>query len=121
MKQGFALSEIDTTSAHPAQIYDALLGGKDNYRSDREAVRRLVKVAPEARDSARANRAFLRRAVRYLTGEAGIRQMIDIGTGIPLLGTCIQGKVPGPLNGSSRIGSGRSRGGEHHDHLGSFG
>jgi hypothetical protein len=83
MEQGFALSEIDTATAHPARIYDALLGGQDNYIADREAVRRLLKIAPEARDSARANRAFLHRAVRFLAGEAGIRQFIDIGTGIP--------------------------------------
>ncbi len=83
MESGFALSEIDTTTAHPARIYDALLGGQDNYAADREAVRRLVKTAPEVRDSARANRTFLQRAVRFLAGEAGIRQFIDIGTGIP--------------------------------------
>ena len=66
--------------------YDYLLGGKDNYATDRQAVRRLLKAAPEARDSARANRAFLRRAVRFLVGEAGIGQIIDVGTGIPAAG-----------------------------------
>jgi hypothetical protein len=86
MESGFALSEIDTTTAHPARIYDALLGGQDNYLADREAVRKLLKIAPEARYSARANRAFLQRAVRFLAGEAGIRQFIDIGTGIPAAG-----------------------------------
>src|SRR5712691_1596567 len=63
-----------------------LRGGKDNYAADRQAVRELLRVAPEARDSARANRAFLQRAVRFLVGEAGIRQIIDIGTGIPAAG-----------------------------------
>src|SRR6266581_2046868 len=82
METGFALSEIDTTTPHPARIYDALLGGKDNYAADRQAARQVLKAAPEARDSARANRAFLQRAVRFLVGEAGIRQIIDIGTGM---------------------------------------
>jgi hypothetical protein len=61
-------------------------GGKDNYAADRQAVRQLLKAAPEARDSARAKRAFLQRAVRFLAGKAGIRQIIDIGTGIPAAG-----------------------------------
>jgi hypothetical protein len=86
MEPGFALSEINTTTAHPARIYDALLGGQDNYAADREAVRKLLKTAPEVRDCALANRAFLQRAVRFLVGEAGIRQIIDIGTGIPATG-----------------------------------
>jgi hypothetical protein len=86
METGFPLSEIDTTTPHPARMYDALLGGKDNYAADRQAVRQLLQAAPEARDSARANRAFLQRAVRFLAGEAGIRQFIDIGTGIPAAG-----------------------------------
>jgi len=90
MEPGFAASEIDTSTPHPARMYDALLGGKDNYAADREAVRRLLTVAPEARDSARANRAFLQRAVRFLVGEAGIRQIIDIGTGIPAAGNVHQ-------------------------------
>ncbi len=47
METGFALSEIDTTTPHPARMYDALLGGKDNYAADRQAVRQLLKAAPE--------------------------------------------------------------------------
>jgi S-adenosyl methyltransferase len=90
MEPGFAASEIDTSTPHPARMYDALLGGKDNYAADREAVCRLLTMAPEARDSARANRAFLQRAVRFLVGEAGIRQIIDIGTGIPAAGNVHQ-------------------------------
>jgi hypothetical protein len=90
MDPGFAASEIDTTTPHPARMYDALLGGKDHYRADQEAVRQVLKAAPEARDSARANRAFLQRAVRFLVGEAGIRQIIDIGTGIPTAGNVHQ-------------------------------
>ena len=67
-------------------MYDYYLGGKDNYPVDREAARRVLRAAPEVREIARANRAFLRRAVRFLAGEAGIRQLIDIGTGIPSAG-----------------------------------
>ena len=90
MEPGFAASEIDTTTPHPARMYDALLGGKDHYHADQQAVRQVLKAAPEARDSARANRAFLQRAVRFLVSEAGIRQIIDIGTGIPAAGSVHQ-------------------------------
>jgi|ERR1022692_302202 hypothetical protein len=86
MEHGFAASEIDTSRAHPARMYNAYLGGKDNYATDREAVRRVLQTGPAVRDTARANRAFLQRAVRFLAGEAGIRQFIDIGTGIPAAG-----------------------------------
>ena len=74
---------IDTSVAHHARIYDYVLGGKDNYAADREAVEALLKIWPEMAFGMRANRAFLGRAVRYLAGEAGIRQFLDIGTGIP--------------------------------------
>jgi thiopeptide-type bacteriocin biosynthesis protein len=84
--QGFGASEIDTTRPHPARMYDAYLGGKDNYPVDREAVRRILRQWPEVRLNARANLAFLQRAVRFLAGEAEIRQFIDIGTGIPAAG-----------------------------------
>jgi hypothetical protein len=63
-------------------MYDYFLGGRDNYEIDREAAHRVVEVAPEVPASARANRDFLGRAVRYIA-ESGIRQIIDIGTGIP--------------------------------------
>jgi len=86
MVPGFAASEIDTSKPHPARMYDAYLGGKDNYAADREAVRQILRTWPEVRDMARANRAFMQRAVRFLAGEAGIRQFIDIGTGIPSAG-----------------------------------
>src|SRR6266567_2471667 len=58
MKRGFAASEIDTSRPHPARMYDAYLGGKDNYAPDREADRQVLRAAPEVRDTARANRAF---------------------------------------------------------------
>jgi hypothetical protein len=81
---------FDTSVANQARIYDYLLGGKDNYAADRAAVDAVLKVAPELRFSARANRSFLGRVVRYLTAEAGIRQFLDIGTGIPTAGNTHQ-------------------------------
>ena len=62
---------FDTTKAHQARIYDYLLGGKDNYAADRAAAEEALKVYPEWAFTARANRAFLGRAVRFLAGEAG--------------------------------------------------
>jgi hypothetical protein len=73
VEPGFALPDIDTTTPHPARMYNAYLGGKDNYPADRAAVRQVLRQFPEVRAMARANRAFLRRAVRYLAGEAGVR------------------------------------------------
>jgi hypothetical protein len=64
-------------------VYDYWLGGKDNFAADREAAERVLAAAPGLRFRVRANRAFLARSVRYLAGEAGIRQFLDIGTGIP--------------------------------------
>ncbi len=74
---------LDTSVAHPARVYDYWLGGKDNFAADREAAERVLAVTPGLRQRVRANRAFLARAVRYLATEAGIRQFLDIGTGIP--------------------------------------
>jgi hypothetical protein len=77
---------FDTSVAHPARIYYYLLGGKDNYLIDWEAAAAVLQAVPEVRDMARENRAFMQRAVSYLAGEAGIRQIIDIGPGIPAAG-----------------------------------
>jgi hypothetical protein len=77
---------FDISKAHQARIYDYALGGKDNYAADRAAAEAVFKVNPEMAFTARANRAFLGRAVRYLAAEAGIRQFLDIGTGIPTAG-----------------------------------
>ena len=74
---------IDTTVPHSARIWNYWLGGKDNYAVDREAGDQYVKVYPGIVDIARAGRAFLARAVRYLTLEAGLRQFLDVGTGLP--------------------------------------
>jgi len=82
LEPGFAPATIDTSVAHPARMYDYYLGGKDNYQVDRDAAEEVLAVLPEGRDMARANRAFLGRAVRYLARH-GVRQFLDIGTGIP--------------------------------------
>ena len=74
---------FDTTIPHPARIYDYWLGGKDNYEADREAAEQVIATQPSILATVRANRAFLRRAVQYLAGEAGIRQFLDIGAGLP--------------------------------------
>ena len=74
---------LDTTVPHSARIWNYWLGGKDNYAVDRAAGDAYVKVYPGIVDIARVGRAFLRRAVRYLTLEAGIRQFLDVGTGLP--------------------------------------
>jgi hypothetical protein len=73
---------IDVTKPHIARVYDWALGGKDNYAADREYAAKLMEFAPEYPMLARANRAFLVRVVRFLA-ESGIRQFIDLGTGIP--------------------------------------
>ncbi|WP_327009683.1 SAM-dependent methyltransferase [Dactylosporangium sp. NBC_01737] len=74
---------IDTSVAHPARRYDYLLGGKDNFASDRDSAERLITVFPPVQTAAVENRRFLRRLVRYLAAEAGVTQFLDIGTGIP--------------------------------------
>jgi S-adenosyl methyltransferase len=77
---------FDTSVAHQARMYDYVLGGKDNYAADRAAVEAGLKVWPDMAFAMRANRAFLGRAVRYLAADAGMRQFLDIGTGIPTSG-----------------------------------
>jgi SAM-dependent methyltransferase len=81
---------FDVTVAHQARVYDYMLGGKDNYAADRAAVEAWLQVDPGLASIARMNRAFLGRVVRYLAGEAGIRQFLDIGTGIPTAGNTHQ-------------------------------
>src|SRR5215472_12646156 len=76
-------SPIDTTVPHSARIWNYWLGGKDNYLVDREVGQQTIAVLPEIVDIARASRRFLARVVRYLAAEAGIRQFLDIGTGLP--------------------------------------
>jgi len=74
---------IDVRRPHPARIYDYFLGGKDNFAADRETAGQVLQNWPTVRTAARENRAFLSRAVRYLAAEAGIRQFLDIGSGLP--------------------------------------
>jgi len=75
--------EIDTSVPHSARIWNYWLGGKDNYPVDRDAGDQFREAFPEIVEVARASRRFLTRAVRYLAGEAGVRQFLDIGTGLP--------------------------------------
>jgi hypothetical protein len=74
---------IDSTVPHSARIWNYWLGGKDNYAIDRLAGDQTIAVLPEIVDIARASRAFLARVVRYLAADAGIRQFLDVGTGLP--------------------------------------
>jgi SAM-dependent methyltransferase len=83
-------TKINTSVPNPARIYDYLLGGKDNYPADRQVAEQVVAIAPVAREVVGDNRAFLRRAVRFLTREAGIRQFIDLGSGLPTQGNVHQ-------------------------------
>jgi len=74
---------FDTSVAHIARVYNFWLGGRDNYAADRDAAEQVIAAYPTIRSSVRAQRAFLGRAVQYLVTEAGIRQYLDIGTGLP--------------------------------------
>jgi S-adenosyl methyltransferase len=74
---------VDTSVAHPARIWDYWLDGKDNYAADRAAAEHVFEATPVVKDIARADRAFLASVVRHLTADLGIRQFLDIGTGLP--------------------------------------
>jgi SAM-dependent methyltransferase len=76
-------TRIDTSVPHPARRYDYWLGGKDNFAADRESGDRIIAVFPTTRTAALENRRFMRRAVAYLAERTGIRQFLDVGTGIP--------------------------------------
>jgi hypothetical protein len=97
---GTPASAIDTSVPHPARMYDYFLGGRDNYEVDRYAAEQVIAVVPEVRDMARENRAFLGRAVRFLA-QQGIRQFLDIGTGIPGPGNT--GDVARAVNPDARV------------------
>ena len=89
--------DFDATVPNVARIYDHLLGGKDNYAADRRAAAKLLGAVPGAAVAARENRAFLSRAVRFLCWEAGVRQFLDIGAGLPSAGSVheiVEGAVP---------------------------
>jgi hypothetical protein len=74
---------LDTSIPHTARIWNYLLGGKDNFAVDREVGEQILVGQPQLAENARLSRAFLIRAVRYLAAEAGVRQFLDIGTGLP--------------------------------------
>jgi S-adenosyl methyltransferase len=77
---------VDASVPNVARVYDYLLGGKDNYSADREAAVELVRLVPDALRACHNNRRFLQRAVRFLAADAGVRQFIDIGAGLPTQG-----------------------------------
>jgi hypothetical protein len=77
---------FDASVPNAARVYDFFLGGKDNYASDRELAQKILAILPDTADGCRDNRAFLQRAVRFLAGQAGIRQFLDIGAGLPTNG-----------------------------------
>jgi SAM-dependent methyltransferase len=83
MQPGWIPPGTDTGKANVARVYDWWLGGDHNFLADQDAARAMIAIDPNARHIARANRAFLGRAVRFLAAEAGIRQFLDIGSGIP--------------------------------------
>jgi len=74
---------LDTRRAHSARVYNYWLGGKENFAADREAAEQAIAANPGIVADVRANRAFLVRVVRYLAAECGVRQFLDIGTGLP--------------------------------------
>jgi S-adenosyl methyltransferase len=79
------VTQVDATAPNVARVWNYLIGGRDNFEADRKAARQLISVAPVMAEVAPATRAFHGRAVRFLT-EAGIRQFLDIGTGLPTAG-----------------------------------
>ncbi|WP_030828389.1 SAM-dependent methyltransferase [Streptomyces hygroscopicus] len=79
----FRADEIDTSKPHSARMYDYFLGGKTHYAVDTQAAEQVEAVWPDVKPWTRANRSFMHRATRWLAAEAGIRQFLDIGTGIP--------------------------------------
>jgi S-adenosyl methyltransferase len=81
-----APARFDPDVAHPARVYNVWLGGKDHYPADRKAAEEVASCRPQVVAGARANRAFLSRVVRYLAGQRGIRQFLDIGPGLPAPG-----------------------------------
>lgn len=79
-------AEVDVERPSPARIYDYLLGGSHNFAADREVAQRAAETMPTFKAALRANRAFLRRVVRHLAAECGIRQFLDLGSGVPTAG-----------------------------------
>lgn len=99
-ESGFTSADLRADMPHPARMYDYYLGGKDNFPADREAAERALAANPEFRSTARANRGFLQRAVRFAAGE-GIDQFLDIGTGIPTVGNTHE--IAQQVNAQARV------------------
>jgi O-methyltransferase involved in polyketide biosynthesis len=100
MNEEFAPPGVDTRTASPARIYDVFLGGKDNFAVDRAAAKVATDAGPDIPQAARENRAFLGRAVRFAI-ESGVRQFVDIGTGLPTQGNVHE--VAQALDPSARV------------------
>jgi hypothetical protein len=83
VEPGWVPPGLDTSKANTARVYDYWVGGNHNFQADRDLARTLIALDPNIRATMRANRAFLGRVVRFLAGQAGIRQFLDIGSGIP--------------------------------------
>ena len=96
-----AVAAVDFRKPNVARVYDAFLGGKDNFAADREFADKAMEIAPKAPLAARANRDFLRRVVRYLVGEAGIDQLLDLGSGLPTQGNVSE--VAHEINPAARV------------------
>jgi trans-aconitate methyltransferase len=79
-------ARVDSSVPNVARVWNYLIGGRDNFEADRQAAKQLVAASPVTAQAAPASRAFLRRAVTYLAAEAGVRQFLDIGTGLPTAG-----------------------------------
>jgi S-adenosyl methyltransferase len=82
----YTVADIDITKPNVARVYDAFLGGKDNFAADREVVSKAIETSPKSPFGARNNRAFLGRVVQFLVTEAGITQFLDLGSGLPTQG-----------------------------------
>jgi hypothetical protein len=85
-EMALSLGEIDPETPSPARIYDYWLGGSHNFPADREVGRRAAEALPDLPAAARANRAFLGRAVHHLVAELGVDQLLDLGSGVPTAG-----------------------------------
>ena len=83
MPDGRNLAAFNAAQPHIARVYDYLLGGKDNFAADRAVADRIIASMPAVQVRVRAQRDLLGRVVRFLVGEAGIRQLLDIGSGLP--------------------------------------
>jgi hypothetical protein len=92
---------FDTSKPNMARMYDYWLGGKDNFEADRVAAEQMLAQIPGLRRAAQENRRFLRRVVRFLAGEAGIDQFLDIGVGLPTRGAVHQ--VAHEINPEARV------------------